>query len=70
MFLTADELLTLTGYGIAAYQRRWLKRNGWKHEVARNGRPVVSRAYAEARLSDAPTLTPVVLNLDAIRKAA
>lgn len=70
MFLTQEELYALTGYELAAYQRRWLKRNGWKYEISRNGRPVVLRAYAESRLSDKEVDEPVMLNLAAIRKAA
>lgn len=70
MFLTPTELSTLTGYELHAWQRRWLKAHGWKFERAANGRPVVSRAYAESRLSDQPVYKPVALNLDVIRKAA
>lgn len=51
MFLTADELRDLTGYKLPAHQRRWLDRHGWSYAVNANGRPIVSRAHAEARLA-------------------
>lgn len=72
MFLTDTELLELTGYQIFAWQARWLERHRWKFERSRTGRPVVSRAYAEFRLSDGQQEEPtrVSLNLDAIRKRA
>jgi hypothetical protein len=50
MFLTPAEIMTLTGYQLPAHQIRWLKRFGYFFEVAASGRPIVSRAYVEARL--------------------
>lgn len=71
MFLTDAELLELTGYKQHAWQARWLAAHGWKHERSITGRPIVLRAHAEARLSDAQQEPPgVVLNLDAIRRRA
>ena len=70
MFMTPAELSTLTGYALNAWQRRWLNARGWKFEQAANGRPVVSRSYAESRLSDHPVEKSIALNLDVIRKAA
>ena len=52
MFLTDEELHQLTGYLRNADRCRWLRKAGWRFEKsARNGRPVVLRSYAEARLS-------------------
>lgn len=71
MFLTPEELKTLTGYEVAGWQSRWLHRHNWVHERAANGRIVVSRAYAESRLSGVQQAKPaVVMNLDAIRRRA
>lgn len=48
MFLTATELIQLTGYRRAADQAGWLKRNGVKFYRQRtNGRIVVTRAAVE-----------------------
>jgi hypothetical protein len=55
MFLTPDELHTLTGYRRAADQRRWLQDRGWVFEG--DGHPVVLRAYAESRLGGKPAAT-------------
>lgn len=43
MFLTEEELRTLTGYSQRAYQVRWLKRNGLPHWVAKGGRVIVPK---------------------------
>lgn len=70
MFLHDDELIELTGHTAYGWQRHWLNARGWKFETACNGRPVVSRAYAEAKMSDNAPQKQVVLDLAAIRKAA
>ncbi len=71
MFLTSAELETLTGYRLPGWQRRWLINHQWTHEIAANGRVVVSRAYAESRLNNLSTVKPKPpLNLEAIRKRA
>lgn len=74
MFLTDTELASLTGRARADCQRRWLERNGWPHAVNANGRPVVSRAYAERRLGGASVASGqaglVTPNFDALRKAS
>lgn len=54
MFLSDGELSTLTGRLYFAKQCEWLRDHGWIHEVAQNGRPAVSRAYAEKKLGGAP----------------
>lgn len=65
MFLSDDELLDLTGYRRHADQRRWLSDRGWKFEVsAITGKPVVSKSYAESRLSGATVKTVPQLNMN------
>lgn len=41
MFLTAEELVDLTGWKRASRQVAWLRKNGVKHYVRRGGRPCV-----------------------------
>ena len=73
MFLTSAELAELTGYKLPAHQRRWLTAHGWSYATNANGRPVVSRSHAEARLAgagvadQAPAWAP---NLEALRAKA
>lgn len=72
MFLTSDELTDLTGYKRHADQRRWLTARGWKFETAATGKPIVSKKFAEQKLSDAANeqsggWKP---NKDAFRRAA
>lgn len=50
MFLTRDELKTLTGYSVAKLQIKWLSDRAWCFEVAASGKPIVARAYANHRL--------------------
>jgi hypothetical protein len=70
MFLTPEELKTLTGYELAAWQRRWLDSHGWIYERARNGRVSVSRAYAESRLSGTVVKREPAMNIDWMKKRA
>lgn len=74
MFLSAAELLELTGYKRHADQRRWLTVRHWVFETAATGRPVVAKSYAEARIGAATTApmvpAPWAPNIAAIRKAA
>lgn len=72
MFLTTDELATLTGYTQTAAQRRWLTRHGYPHELTAGGRPVVARAYVEIRLGVKIAAEPQKArpNLSALRKVA
>lgn len=51
-FLTADELVEVTGYKHVASQREWLDKNGWAYVVNAAGRPIVGRWFA--RLSASP----------------
>jgi len=48
-FLSADDLLALTGYQKPALQRRWLTENGYKFDVRVDGRPAVLISQVEAR---------------------
>lgn len=77
LLLTESELFNLTGYERFADQRKWLSARGWRYEITANGRPSVSRAYAEKQLG----LEPVHIlaeskrrdwkpNISAIKKAA
>ena len=54
MFLTPDELVTLTGYKRPADQVRWLERNGVPHWINAQGRPVVRQDMRQP--SNAPQL--------------
>lgn len=49
-FLTEEELQRLTGYKLAAHQRRWLDERKWKYAQDRLGRPVVATAYCLQQL--------------------
>lgn len=60
-FLTAEELAELTGYKLAAKQRKWLARNGFPFIENAAGRPIVSCAAAEARLGGKDSKTGRVL---------
>lgn len=61
MFLTAEELRTLTDCQRAHEQRQWLDSRGWTYEVGRLGNIKVLRRYAEMRMGlpfdDAPATT-------------
>lgn len=69
MFLNDEELFELTGYRRNADRCRWLEERGWKFErSAVTGRPVVSRSYAESKLSGTPVKVEPKLNLAAFRR--
>ena len=70
MFMTQDELATLTGYSLPAWQRRWLTKHGWIFDTARNGRVVVLRSYAESRLSGTQVKPEPAMNLAWAKKVA
>lgn len=70
MFLSQNEIETLTGYRLPAWQRRWLDKHQWKYESAANGRVVVSRAYAETRLSGVESKQEWKPNLASLRRSA
>ncbi len=50
MFLSAEELRTLTGYKRAADQRRWLEKRGWAFEVRGDGKNSVLIEEAKSRM--------------------
>ncbi|TCP13798.1 uncharacterized protein DUF4224 [Crenobacter luteus] len=51
MFLSAEEIASLTGRKRVHLQREWLIQRGWLFEENAAGRPVILRSYAESRLS-------------------
>lgn len=67
MFLTAEELIQLTGCRVPGYQCRWLSRNGYRFERSSNGRPVVLRSYVESRLSGTEQPKDRRLNMSGLR---
>lgn len=54
MFLTKEELQTLTGYKMHKKQIEFLEREKIAFTVARSGMPIVSKENLENRLSDKP----------------
>lgn len=50
LFLTSDEVGTLTGFKTPARQVQWLRAKGWRFEINGNRRPIVARKYAEKML--------------------
>ena len=50
-FLTADELIDVTGYKLPRPQREWLDSNGWVYTLTGAGRPVVGRWFARLRMA-------------------
>lgn len=52
MFLSTEELYSLTSYKYSAWQIKWLRCHGYKHEIAANGKPRVLRHYVETLLGN------------------
>lgn len=50
LFLSADDLHSLTGYKIGHYQAAWLKSHGYPYELTISGKPRVLRAFVEKKL--------------------
>lgn len=50
LFLTAEELGTLTGYKSPGRQVQWLRTKGWRFEINGNRQAIVARKYAEKML--------------------
>lgn len=50
LFLSTEELGTLTGFKTPARQVAWLRTKGWRFEINGNRRPIVARKYAEKML--------------------
>ena len=57
LFLSPAELIDLTGRKLQAGQRKWLKDAGYAFALNANGRPIVARDYALARLGVATAAT-------------
>lgn len=54
MFLSPEEVKTLTGLASASRQIGWLRAKGWRFELNAIGRPIVARRYAEKMLGCGP----------------
>lgn len=54
-FLTAEELVEITGYKNFAGQRKWLDKEGWCYVVNASRRPIVGRWFARLRLAGVST---------------
>lgn len=54
MFLTEDEMATLTGRQWKSKQIEWLKRAGVPHWVNAVGRPIVARAAITGQKTEIP----------------
>lgn len=67
MFLTAHELLELTGYKRRTAQAEWLRARAWVFELSHDGSPKVLRKYAEARMGAAELAIPSRPDFTAIR---
>ena len=67
LFLTADELNTLTGFKSPRKQVEWLRTKGWRFEINGNRQAIVARKYAEKMLGcgvpEAQTYQPNFLSL-------
>ena len=50
LFLTSDEVNTLTGFKTPMRQTDWLRTKGWRFELNSNRRPIIARRYAEKLL--------------------
>ena len=50
MFLKREELIDLTGYVRPRAQTKWLTTNGYKYEIAADGRPRVLKNVVEKKL--------------------
>ncbi|WP_425325370.1 DUF4224 domain-containing protein [Paludibacterium paludis] len=59
MFLTATEVVELTGRTRTSGQIRWLRDTGWLFEVNAAGRPIIARSYAERRMCGTRTDTVI-----------
>lgn len=57
MFLTAAELVDLTGLKRPKAQYAWLRANGWPVELDARRRPRLLRSVVEARMGGAATFT-------------
>lgn len=67
MFLDAHQLAALTGYRRPHLQAAELRRRGYHFEMNHAGRPVVSRAHVEQRLSGATSASKTGPRLSAVK---
>ena len=70
MFLTPEEVWTLTGLKNAGRQVGWLRTKGWRFELNAMGRPIIARTYAETMLGCGPEFGSTARpNFSALRSA-
>lgn len=50
LFLTPEEVSTLTGFRLPSRQVQWLRTKGWRFEINGNRQAIVARKYAEKML--------------------
>lgn len=50
LFLTPEEVSTLTGFRLPSRQVKWLRSKGWRFEINGNRQAIVARKYAEKML--------------------
>lgn len=48
--LTEEEVANLTGLKTRSRQAKWLRENGWVHELSAGGRPLICRLYLRQKL--------------------
>lgn len=65
MFLTAEQLIELTGYKRSSLQVNWLRRQGIRHHVRKDGRPVVLSSDLSGH--EPPRVRPNFSNLAPVR---
>lgn len=66
MFLTREELQTLTGLRRPSAIASWLSNHGWQFVFSRSGWPVVARAEAELHLVSPAGRAPATPNLELV----
>lgn len=70
LFLTSDEVGTLTGFKLHTRQVEWLRKKGWRFEISGNRRPIIARKYAEKMLGcGVPEPTTYMPNFAALQGA-
>lgn len=68
LFLTCDEVGTLTGFKLHTRQVEWLRAKGWRFEISGNRRPIIARKYAEKMLGcGAPEQSTYMPNFAALQ---
>ena len=50
LFLSVEEVETLTGFKTPMRQVEWLRAKGWRFELNGNRKPIIARRYAEKML--------------------